>query len=120
VVAKGNLGNQPYDEPGVLYSSPNIIRLVNSREKIWAGNEPRTGRRRGEYRFLVGKPERKRPLGRTRHRWKDNIRVDLREMGWGGGMDWFALALDRERWRALVNAVIKYRVPSNAVNFLTS
>jgi hypothetical protein len=68
------------------------------------------GERRGAYRALVGKPEEGRPLGRTRRRWEDNIKIDLREVGWGG-MDWINLAQDRERWRALVNAVMNLRVP---------
>jgi hypothetical protein len=62
------------------------------------------------YRILVGKPEGKRPLGRGRPRWEDNIKMDLREIGWGG-MDWIDLAQDRDQWRALVNTVINLRVP---------
>jgi hypothetical protein len=65
--------------------------------------------RRGAYRALVGKPEGRRPLGRPRRRWEDNITMDLREVGWGG-MDWISLAQDRDRWRALVNAVMNHRV----------
>jgi hypothetical protein len=68
------------------------------------------GERRGAYRALVGKPEGRRPLGRRRRRWEDNIKMDLREVGWGG-MDWMNLAQDRDRWRALVNAVMNLRVP---------
>jgi len=68
------------------------------------------GDRRGVYRFLVGKPEGKRPLGRSRCRWDDNIKMDLQEMGCGD-MDWIELAQDRDRWRALVNAVMNLRVP---------
>jgi hypothetical protein len=68
------------------------------------------GVRRGAYRALVGKPEGRRPLGRPRRRWEDNIKMDLREIGWGG-MDWINLAQDRDRWRALVNAVMNLRVP---------
>jgi hypothetical protein len=66
--------------------------------------------RRGAYRALVGKPEGTRPLGRPRCRWEDNIKMDLREVGWRG-MDWINLAQDRDRWRALVNAVMNLRVP---------
>jgi hypothetical protein len=61
------------------------------------------------YRVLVGKPEGKRPLGRPRRRWEDNIKMDLQEVGCGG-MDWFGLAQDRESWRALVNVVTNHRV----------
>jgi hypothetical protein len=68
------------------------------------------GERRGAYRALVGKPEGRRPLGRPRRRWMDNIKMDLREVEWGG-MDWINLAQDRDRWRALVNAVMNLRVP---------
>ena len=68
------------------------------------------GGRRGVYRVLVGKPEGKGPLGRPRHRWEDNIKMDVQEVVcWG--MDWIELAQDRDRWRALVNAVMNIRVP---------
>jgi len=66
-----------------------------------------------------GKPEGKRPLGRSRRRWEDNIKMDIQEMGCGG-MDWIDLAKHRDRWRALVKAVMNLRVPYNLVNFLTS
>ena len=73
----------------------------------------------GVYRVLVGKPEGRRPLGRPRRRWVDNIRTDLQEVGCGY-MDWIGLAQDRDRWRTLVSAVMNFRVPWNAGNFLTS
>jgi hypothetical protein len=66
--------------------------------------------KRGAYRILVGKPEGRRPLGRPRRIWVDNIKMDFQEVGWVG-MDWIELAQDRERWRALVNAVMNLRVP---------
>ena len=74
----------------------------------WAGHVTRMGERRGVYRVLVGKPEGKRPLGRQRRRWQDNIKMDLQEVGCEG-MDWIELAQDRDRWRALVNAVMNLR-----------
>jgi hypothetical protein len=67
------------------------------------------GEKRKVYRILVGKPEGKRPLGRNRRIWEDNIRIDLREIGWGG-MDWIDVAQDRDQWRALVNTVMNLRV----------
>jgi hypothetical protein len=76
----------------------------------WTGHVARLGERRGVYRDLVGKPEGKRPLGRPRRRWKDNIKMDLQEVG-RGGMDWIDLAQDRDKWRELVNAVMNLRVP---------
>jgi len=77
------------------------------------------GERRGLYRVLLGKPEGKRPFGRPRHRWEDNIKMDLQEVGCRG-MDWIELAQDRDRWRAYVNVVMNLRVPYNVGNFLTS
>jgi hypothetical protein len=68
------------------------------------------GEKRNAYRLLVGKPEGKRPLGKPRRRWVDNIRMDRVEMGWGD-VDWIGLAKDRHRWRALVNSVLNLRVP---------
>ena len=75
-----------------------------------AGHVARMGKRKGVYRVLVGKPAGKRPLGRPRRRWEDNIKMVLQEVGCGY-MDWIGLAQDRDRWRALVNAVMNLRVP---------
>ena len=93
-----------------LYSSINIVRVVKARRMRWAGHVARMGERKGVYRVLVGKPEGKRPLGRTRRKWKDNIKMDFLEMACGG-MDWIELAQDRDRWRARVNAVVYFQVP---------
>jgi hypothetical protein len=76
----------------------------------WAGHVALMGEGRGVYRVLVGKPEGKRPLGRPRRRWEDNIKTDLQEVGCGA-MDWIDLAQNRDRWRTLVNAVTNLRVP---------
>ena len=73
------------------------------------GHVARMGERRGVYRVMVGKPEAKRPLGRPRRRWEDNIKIDLQEVDCGG-MEWIEFAQDRDRWRALVNAVMNLRV----------
>jgi len=93
-----------------LYCSPNIVRVIKSRRMRWAGHVAHMGEERGLYRVLVGKPEGKRPLGRPRRRWVDNIRIDLQEVG-RGYMDWIGLAQDRDRWRTLVSAVMNLRVP---------
>ena len=79
-----------------LYTSPNIVRVIKSRRMRWAGHVARMGEDRGVYRVLVGKLEGKRPLGRPRRRWVDNIRMDLQEVGYGY-VDWIGLAQDRDR-----------------------
>jgi hypothetical protein len=71
-----------------LYSLPSIIRIIRSRRMRWAGHLTRMGEKRNTYRLLVEKPEGKRLLGRPLRRWVDNIRMDLGEVGWGGGLDW--------------------------------
>ena len=98
------------EELSDLYSLPNIVRMVKSRRMRWAGHLERMGEGRGVYRVLVRKPEGKRPLGRPRRRWEDNIKMDLQEVGGDCG-DWMELAEDRDRWRALVNTVMNLRVP---------
>jgi len=83
-----------------------MVGVIKMRRIRWAGHVVCMGERRGIYKVLVVKPDGKRPLGRPRHRWEDNIKLDLPEVGCGG-MDWIELAQDR----ALVNAVINLRVP---------
>jgi hypothetical protein len=92
-----------------LYSSPDIIRQIKSRRMRWAGHVARMGEGRNVYRVLVGKPEGKRPFERPRRRWEDGIKMDLREVGWGG-VEWIQLAQDRDRWRAVVSAVMNLGV----------
>jgi len=93
-----------------MYSSPNIDRVIKSRRMGWVGNVARMGIGEGVFRILVGKPERKMPLERPRCRWKDNIKMDLQEVECVV-MEWFELAQDRDRWRALVTAVMNLRAP---------
>jgi hypothetical protein len=92
-----------------LYSSPDIIRQVKSRQMRWVGHVARMGEERKVYKVLVGKSEGKRPFGRPRRRWEDGSRLDLREIGLGD-VDWIRLVEDRDRWRAVVNAVMNLRV----------
>jgi hypothetical protein len=92
-----------------LYSSPNIISQIKSRRMRWAGHVARMGKERKMYKVSVGKPKGKRSLGRSRCRWEDGIRMDLKEIGWES-VEWFQLAQDRNRWRAVVNTVMNLRV----------
>jgi hypothetical protein len=85
-----------------LYSSQSIIRMIKSRRMRWAGHVARMGEKRNAYRILVGKPEVKRPLARPRRRLVDNIKMDIREIGWDG-VDWIDMVQDRDHWRALAN-----------------
>jgi hypothetical protein len=98
------------DELHSLYSSPNIVRVIKPRRMRWAGHVARMGEGRGVYRVVVGKPEDKRPLGRPRRRWEDNIKLDLREIGIDGS-NWIRLVQDRVQWWAFVNTVMNLRVP---------
>jgi len=98
------------EELNDLYCSPNIVRVIKWRRMRWAGHVASMGEEREVYRVLVGKPEGKRPLGRPRHRWADNIKMDLQEVGCGY-VDWIGLTQDRDRWRTVVSAVMNLRVP---------
>jgi hypothetical protein len=93
-----------------LWSSLNIVRVIKSRRKRWAVHVARMEEGRGVYRVLFGRPEGKRPLGRPRRRWEDNIKMDLREIGIDGA-NWIQLAQDRVHWRVCVYTVINLRVP---------
>ena len=93
----------------VLCKNAANCRVIKSRRMRWAWHVVRMGEERGLYRVLVGKPEGRRPLGRPKRRWVDNIRMDLQEVGCGY-MDWIGLAQDRDRRRTLVIAVMKLRV----------
>ena len=99
-----------YEELSDMYSLPNIVWVVKSRRMRLVGHVARMGEGRGVHRVLVGKPEGKRPLGRPRRRWEDNIKLDLQEVGGGCG-DWVELAQDRDMWWALVSTVINLWVP---------
>jgi hypothetical protein len=103
----GNVHRRLHNEElNDLYSSPNIIRVIEKNEMV--GHVARMGEKRGAYRILVGRPDGRRPLGRPRHRWEDSIKMDLQEVRWG--IDWIELAQDRDRWRAVV-AVMNLQVP---------
>ena len=98
------------EELSDLYPLPNILRVVKSRRMRWAGHVARMGEGTGVHRVLVGKPEGKRPLGRPRRRWEDNIKMDLLEVGRGCG-GWIEVAQDRDRWRALLSTLRNLRIP---------
>jgi hypothetical protein len=98
------------DELHNLYSSTNIVRVIELRTMRWVGHVARMGEGRGVYRVLVGTPHGKRPLGRPRRRWEDNIKIDLRDIGIDEAK-WIRLAQDRVQWWALVNTVMNLQVP---------
>ena len=98
------------EELNDLYCSPNIVRVIKSRRMRWVGHVVRMGEEREVYMVLLGKSEGRRPLGRPRRRWVDNIRMDLQEVGCGY-VEWIGLAQDRDSWRMLVSAVMNLRVP---------
>jgi hypothetical protein len=91
-------------------SRQSIIRIIKSRRMRWAGHVALMGEKINAYTLLLGKQKGKRLLGRSRRRWVDNIKMDVLEIGWGG-VDWIDLDQDRDKWRALVNAVMNLRVP---------
>jgi hypothetical protein len=93
-----------------LYSSPSVVMVIKARRIGWVGHVVRMGEVRGAYNILVGRPEGRRPFGRPRRRWKDNIKMNLREIGFGD-VDWIHLAQDRDMRRALVNTVMNLRIP---------
>jgi len=97
------------EELNGLYSSPNIVRVMKWRRMRWVGHVARMGEGRGRYRFLVGKPERRRPLERARHKWEDNIKMHLQKVECRG-TEWIKLVQDRDRWWAIGNAMMNLRV----------
>jgi hypothetical protein len=98
------------EELNDLYSSPSIVCMIKSKRLRRTGRVARIAARRDVYRILMGKPEGRRSLERPRHRWEDNIKMDLQEMVCGS-IDWIDLAEARDRWRALVKVVMNLRVP---------
>jgi hypothetical protein len=106
----GQWGKLHNEEINDRYSTPYIVQVIKLRRMSWVEHVSRMGERRGVYRVLVGKPEGKRPLWRTRHRWEDNIKMDLQNVECGG-MDWIELAQDRDRWWELVNTIMNLQVP---------
>jgi hypothetical protein len=105
------ISTHPSSEVGTVdLLEATVIRIITSKRMRWAERVARMGEERNAYRILVGKPEGKTQVGRPRHRSEDNIKLDLREIGWGG-MDWIDLTQDFYQWRALVNTVMNLLVP---------
>jgi hypothetical protein len=106
----GERRKRHHEELNDLYSSPIIVRVIKSRKMRWAGHVARMGEERRVHSVLVGKPEGKRPFGKPRLRWKDYIKADFQEVGYGG-MDWIELAQVKDSWLELLNSVMNLRVP---------
>ena len=98
------------EELNDLYCSPNTVRVIKWRRMRWVGHVTRMEEGRVVHKVLVGKPEGKRPLGRPRSTWVDNIRMDLQEVGRGCG-DWMELAQDKGKWRAFLSTAMNFRIP---------
>jgi hypothetical protein len=98
------------DELHGLYSSPNIVGVIKSKRMRWAVYVACMGEGKGVYRILVGRPKDKRPLGRLKHRWEDNIKMNFKEIGMDGA-NWIQLAQDRVQWWAFVNMVMNLWIP---------
>jgi hypothetical protein len=107
---RGGLRKLHNEELHNLYCSPSMIRMMKSRMTRWAVHVARMEEKRTAYSILVENPEGTRPLERHRHRWEDDIKMDLRDIGWCG-MDWIDLAQDRDQWRAIVNTEMDLCVP---------
>ena len=106
-ITSGRLHNE---ELHSLYRSPNIVRVIKSRRFRWAGHVARREEGRSAFKILIGTPTRQRPLGRPRHRWEDNVRMDLKEIGINT-RNLVDSAQDRDYWRALVNVALNLWVP---------
>jgi hypothetical protein len=116
--ARGEWRRLHHEELNDRYATPYIFRVMESRIMRWAGHVARMGERRVEYRVLVGNLRKRDHFERPRRRWEDNIKMDIREVGFRD-VNWIQLAQDRDRWRALVNAVMNLGFSYNAENFLT-
>ena len=108
--AEKKVGILETNRPHGLYRSPNIVRVIKSRRLRWAGHVARMEEGRSAFKILTGNPTGKRPLGKSRRRWKDDIRMDLEEKRINAG-NWVDSAQDRNYWRALVNEPLNLRVP---------